>query len=191
MADGESKDSDHISRSQSVSAVIPSSVHPSKNDLPRFASGPLGRFTAVSGSTSKKIEPTISIQALLLAQLQNQALFQHSTKMSTSVQKPPTKSNRLTQVGPFKGCMVTGNNLPVTNCYLSSNGVRTAILNVARDGNADILASGNKLHPSPSILSSKHKLLDAPPDTLGATALALHYANVLSRTYDEFLDMDG
>ena len=75
--------------------------------------------------------------------------------------------------------MVTGNNSPVTNCYLSSNGVRTAILNVARDGNADILASGNKLHPSPSILSSKHKLLDAPPDTLGAAALALHYANVV------------
>ncbi|KAK9911806.1 hypothetical protein M0R45_035695 [Rubus argutus] len=68
--------------------------------------------------------------------------------------------------------------LPIVN-YLRLNGVRTAILNVARDGDADILASGNKLHPSPSIFSSKHKLLDAPPDTLGAAALALHYANVV------------
>ncbi|XP_062000173.1 protein PSK SIMULATOR 1-like [Rosa rugosa] len=34
------------------------------------------------------------------------------------------------------------------------------------------------ISPSPSIFS-KHKLLDAPPDTLGAAALALHYANII------------
>ncbi|KAK9906281.1 hypothetical protein M0R45_035701 [Rubus argutus] len=215
MADGESKDSDHISRSQSVSAVIPSSVHPSKNDLPRFASGPLGRFTAVSGSTSKKnrtnnfysgpLVGSTTKSGPISAQHKDVNFYSgplgkstkklgpiaatnrtirklwksHDYSLTNHEKKPPTKSNRLTQVGPFKGCMVTGNNSPVTNCYLSSNGVRTAILNVARDGNADILASGNKLHPSPSILSSKHKLLDAPPDTLGAAALALHYANVV------------
>ncbi|KAK9911773.1 hypothetical protein M0R45_035663 [Rubus argutus] len=205
MADGESKDSDHISRSQSVSAVIPSSVHPSKNDLPRFASGPLGRFTAVSGSTSKKNRTNNFYSGPISAPHKDVNFYSgplgkstkklgpiaatnrtirklwksHDYSLTNHEKKPPTKSNRLTQVGPFKGCMVTGNNSPVTNCYLSSNGVRTAILNVARDGNADILASGNKLHPSPSILSSKHKLLDAPPDTLGAAALALHYANVV------------
>ncbi|KAK9911804.1 hypothetical protein M0R45_035693 [Rubus argutus] len=158
MADGESKDSDHISRSQSVSAVIPSSVHPSKNDLPRFASGPLGRFTAVSGSTLKK----------------NRTNNFYSGPLVGSTTKSGPISAQHKDVNFY-----SGNNSPVTNCYLSSNGVRTAILNVARDGNADILASGNKLHPSPSILSSKHKLLDAPPDTLGAAALALHYANVV------------
>ncbi|XP_061998336.1 protein PSK SIMULATOR 1-like [Rosa rugosa] len=34
------------------------------------------------------------------------------------------------------------------------------------------------INPSPSIFS-KYKLLDAPPDTLGAAALALHYANIV------------
>ncbi|KAM5556497.1 hypothetical protein ABKV19_024065 [Rosa sericea] len=34
------------------------------------------------------------------------------------------------------------------------------------------------ISPSPSIFS-KQKLLDAPPDTLGATALALHYTNII------------
>ncbi|PRQ59196.1 hypothetical protein RchiOBHm_Chr1g0367501 [Rosa chinensis] len=34
------------------------------------------------------------------------------------------------------------------------------------------------ISPSPSIFS-KYKLLDAPPDTLGAAALALHYANIV------------
>lgn len=64
---------------------------------------------------------------------------------------------------------------------MSLNGVCSAFVHIDRDTNlnAEILASDSKLHPSPSIFSYKHKLLDAPPETLGAAALALHYANVV------------
>ncbi|PRQ56317.1 hypothetical protein RchiOBHm_Chr1g0334451 [Rosa chinensis] len=212
MVDGESKDSDHISRSHSVSAIIQPSVQPSENGLPRFASGPLGRVAATSGPISKThktnnffsgpLGGSSTKSGPISAKKKDVNFFSgplgKSTKsgpiaatnrtirkfwksrdhsVTNGEKKPPTKPNRLTQVGPFKGCMIS--NSPVTNCYLNSDGVRSAILNVARDANGDILASGSKLHPSPSIFSSKYKLLDAPPETLGAAALALHYANVV------------
>nr|XP_011469733.1 PREDICTED: uncharacterized protein LOC101313562 [Fragaria vesca subsp. vesca] len=41
-----------------------------------------------------------------------------------------------------------------------------------------LMADADHTSPSPSIFS-KYKLLDAPPDTLGAAALALHYANIV------------
>ncbi|KAL6124726.1 hypothetical protein ACLB2K_077237 [Fragaria x ananassa] len=214
MADGESKESDHISRSQSVSALIQPSVHPSENGLPRFASGPLGRFAVTSGPVSKKnktnnffsgpLGGSSTKSGPISAKKKDVSFFSgplvkstksgpiaatnrtirklwksHDHSVTNHEKKPPKKPNRLPQVGPFKGCMINGNNSPVTNCYLNSNGVRSAILNVAREAGGDVLASGSKLHPSPSIFSSKHKLLDAPPETLGAAALALHYANVV------------
>ncbi|BBG97023.1 Protein of unknown function D [Prunus dulcis] len=188
---GDTKDSgiinsDHINRSNSVSALMQSSVRPSKNGLPRFASGPLGGPLGDSITKSGPISgknrdvnffsgplgrSTTKSGAIAATNRTIRKLWNHSR--SNHGKKSHTKSNRLTQVGPFKGCMITANNSPITNCYLSSNDVRSAILN------ADILASGNKSHPSTSIFSSKHRLLDAPPETLGAAALALHYANVV------------
>ncbi|KAL6289440.1 hypothetical protein ACE6H2_006950 [Prunus campanulata] len=214
---GDAKDSgiinsDHINRSNSVSALMQSSVRPPKNGLPRFASGPLGRFSAISGPISETNKTNICYSGPLGDSITKSGpisgknrdvnffsgpLGRSTTKYGAIAatnrtirklwnrshtnhgKKSHTKSNRLTQVGPFKGCMITANNSPVTNCYLSSNDFRSAILNAARDANADVLASGNKSHPSTSIFSSKHRLLDAPPETLGAAALALHYANVI------------
>ncbi|XP_050385550.1 protein PSK SIMULATOR 1 [Argentina anserina] len=214
MADGESKDSDHVSRGQSVSAILQPSVRPSDNGLPRFASGPLGKFSSTSGPASRKTKTnnffsgplggSSTKSGPLSAKKKDVSFFSgplvkstksgpiaatnrtirklwksHDHSGNNHEKKLPTKPNRMTQVGPFKGCMITANNSPVTNCYVNSDGVRSAIHNVARDTNGEILASSSKPHPTPSIFDSKHKLLDAPPETLGAAALALHYANVV------------
>ncbi|RWR82387.1 Protein of unknown function DUF668 [Cinnamomum micranthum f. kanehirae] len=49
--DGDSKVLNHLPRSQSISALLQSSVHPSEsNNLARFASGPLGRPSAANKS---------------------------------------------------------------------------------------------------------------------------------------------
>ncbi|KAL5569529.1 hypothetical protein UlMin_026104 [Ulmus minor] len=215
---GDNQDSDQIYHSQSVSALLQSSVHPSETQtgLPRFASGPLGRFSAQSGPISKtnktnnfysgpisvgastaksgsvagenrngfysgpigrsatKSGPIAGINKASKKFWQNHFNF-HSH--ATHGKKSNTKTNRMTQVGPFKGCMVAGNSSIVANCHLSSNGVHSRILNGASDVNADLLASVQ--NPNQSSLISKSKLLDAPPETLGAAALALHYANVI------------
>ncbi|KAM1262963.1 hypothetical protein ACFX13_028693 [Malus domestica] len=221
MADaGATKDSgiinsDHINRSNSVSALMQSSARPSENGLPRFASGPLGRFSNISGPTPETKKTNNFFSGPLGGSIAksgpisgknrdvnfysgplgrsttksgpiaatNRAVRKlwksHDHSLPNHEKKPHTKSNRLTQVGPFKGCMITANSSPVANCYLNSDGVRSSILNVARDTSGNVLTSGNKFHPGPSIFSSKGRLLDAPPETLGAAALALHYANVI------------
>ena len=203
---------DQIYRSQSVSALLQSSVHQPEGGLPRFASGPLGKFTAKSGPISKtnrmnnfysgplsvgasatKSGPgtgknrngfhsgpigrstTKSGPISRISRMSKKMWQTHDHSQDTNGKKSHMKSNRLTKVGPFKGCMMAGNSSPVTNCHLNSNGIHSGILNEA---NTDLIMPGNiELNPSGSI--SKCKLLAAPPDTLGAAALALHYANVV------------
>ncbi|KAF4367988.1 protein PSK SIMULATOR 2 [Cannabis sativa] len=228
---GETEDSgsDQIYRSQSVSAMLQSSAHQSESSLPRFASGPLGKFAAKSGPMSKTNKTNnfysgpISVGASTHKTNNfysgpisvgastpnsgpvtgNKRNIFHSgpigrsttksgpisgiSKMTKKMwqthdhsrgKKSNVKANRLTQVGPFKGCMMGGNSSPVTNCHLSSNGIHSRILNGVNDANTDLIMSSNiELNSSSSISNSK--LLAAPPDTLGAAALSLHYANVV------------
>ncbi|KAJ6428852.1 hypothetical protein OIU84_020493 [Salix udensis] len=127
-----------------------SSVHPSENStLPRFSSGPLGKK------------------------------FWWTPQSPAFLGRRPPKPNRLTQVGPFKGCMVASNTSPVANCYLRSADVHSRNLEGAKESNADHLPLGSISRTGPSIFSLQHNLLQAIPETLGAAALALHYANVI------------
>lgn len=129
-----------------------------------FYSGPLGRSTAKSGPISGMNRYT-------------KKMWQ--THDRSHAKKSQTKSNKMTQVGPFKGCMMAGFSSPVTNCQLSSNDVHSRMLNGVIDINADLLMPGSVVHLNPSTSLFKCKLLVAPPETLGAAALALHYANVV------------
>ncbi|XVF82833.1 hypothetical protein PTKIN_Ptkin16aG0081900 [Pterospermum kingtungense] len=137
-----------------------------KNGNFNFHSGPLGKSTAKSGpllgmdKISKKIWQTSNHPA------------------AANGKKPHLKNNRLTQVGPFKGCMIAADNAAIRNCYTSSNGIHSGLLNETKDGNLN-LPEGNAARTSSSALRSQRRLLDAPPETLGASALALHYANVI------------
>ncbi|XVE75507.1 hypothetical protein DITRI_Ditri12bG0099200 [Diplodiscus trichospermus] len=222
--------SDFMYRSQSVSALMQSSVHPTENtSLSRFSSGPFGMFstksgpipkpnktnyfhsgplagsTAKSGSISGKngnfnfhsgpiarptngnfnfhsgpiARPTTKSGPLFGIDKISKKFWQ-TTNHPAAVKgkKPHLKNNRLTQVGPFKGCMVAVDSATIRNCHVSSNGIHSGTLNGTKDGNLN-LHEGNAVLSSSPVFRSQRKLLDAPPETLGASALALHYANVI------------
>ncbi|KAH7537012.1 protein PSK SIMULATOR 1 [Ziziphus jujuba] len=204
--------SEQIHRSQSVSALLQTSIHPSNNGLPRFASGPLDMFAAKSGPISKpnktnnfysgplvgSASATESTNASEkyrnmfysgpLGKSTKSGPFSRMRKTSKKIwgthnhananeKKSQMKSNRLTQVGPFKGCMMAGSGSPVTNCHLSSNSIHSRLLNGASGANTNHPAPGITMNTNSTIFKSK--FLDPPPDTLGAAALALHYANVI------------
>lgn len=206
--DSRDLNSDYIYRSQSVSALLQPSVHPSENNLPRFASGPLGALIANSGPMVKTNKTSIFHSGPLGDSSaksgpisgNNQSVnffsgplgrnLQRSTPLSQKnksgkvwkfpghTKKTHTRSSRLTQVGPFKGCMMAADGSSVRECYLSPNDVQMGTHNV-HDANSSLAGRGKAVHYDQSVLSSKCKLLNPPPDTLGAAALALHYANVI------------
>ncbi|KAJ0243904.1 hypothetical protein HA466_0198900 [Hirschfeldia incana] len=205
--DVSSVDSDFIGRSQSVSTILTAMPLSSETTTgpPRFASGPLGRFTGPAATRSTKmgdfLSGSLSTESpksgplvaeknkrfkfysgqlgkitsksgpLLRVGKHNKKMGQTQTPERTSVssEKKQTKPNRLTQVGPFKGCMVSHDGI---------NPLSTRTQNGARSSSAEHhhiveVCSENLLFPS------RPKLSDAAPNTLGAACLALHYANVI------------
>ncbi|KAI3799644.1 hypothetical protein L1987_34943 [Smallanthus sonchifolius] len=171
----DSLDSDHMNRSQSMSALLQSSIHPSEYRIARFSSGPLGDIISRSGPISS----TNNLNAFYSGPLGNsipysgkQRNITYSGPIGKSTSKSTTKSgplaratrtrlklwhgktatpNRLSATGPFKGRMIDG------------------------DGSA----IPRRIEESDMEIISKQKKLEAPPETLGAAALALHYANVI------------
>ncbi|XP_057979519.1 protein PSK SIMULATOR 1 [Malania oleifera] len=132
-----------------------------------FYSGPLEQSKAKSGMLSGTDKSSKRLWNM------------HGHSPTFHGKKLHPKHYRLTQVGPFKGCMMAGNSSPVSSFFLSSNGIHSIILDGNRDTNSELHANGNALHGNISIFNSKSKLLNALPETLGAAALALHYANVI------------
>ncbi|WCJ19177.1 hypothetical protein M5689_001476 [Euphorbia peplus] len=188
---------DHIHQFQSVSTQL--SDQPSEgSSISRFSSGPLGGFIAKSkpkkvsnfysgplgGPTTRPPPAPVSGKNRNLNFFSgplgkssttksgpifgtNKSTRHHSTNLQGK--KPPTKPNRLTQVGPFKGCMVATNNSPVANCYVSSTAAHSG-----RENN-----NLSEARTAPSLFGSQFKVLLSHPGTLGAAALSLHYANVI------------
>ncbi|KAF5199752.1 type-1 restriction enzyme mjaxp r protein [Thalictrum thalictroides] len=88
-------------------------------------------------------------------------------------------------VGPFKGCMTAETDSPLPHTFtpghsphLRSTLANSGIMNGAKYGNVDS-ACGNSLHACLLLFRSKQKALETHSCTLGAAALALHYANVI------------
>ncbi|XP_038885046.1 protein PSK SIMULATOR 1 [Benincasa hispida] len=217
--DSRDMNSDYIARSQSVSSLMQSMVHPSENGLTKFASGPLKRFTTKSGPISKTTKPNNFYSGPLGGSITksgpisgpgsgtNRNFNSYSGPLTSSAirsgpisgidnkthqknwlvggysslfngKKSHQKPNRLTQVGPFKGCMISGPSSMVANCHISSNGYHSQLISGAKDTGMTV-DHCDRANPCKQLLSTKRRLLDAPPETLGGAALALHYANVI------------
>lgn len=187
-------DSDYIHRSRSV-AFMQSSVHPSESKIPRFSSGSLDRLGTQSGpilrsnngsnfhsgplassvktsgmmSSGKQstfysgpLASTTKSGPLAKAKKTGLRLWQSRNQSSyTQGKSSNSKHNRFVTAG----CMMGGNGSPLSSFDLSLNLERSKDENVGLN--------------TPSIFSSKSRLLNAPPETLGAAALALHYANIV------------
>lgn len=138
-----------------------------KNNNVNFYSGPLQRSTPKSSTIFGKDNKS----GKKMWKLRDMSLGFNGKKLSS-------KTNQLTQVGPFKGCMMAADGSSVTN-YSSPGAVHLGILNGAKDGIVNCLPQGNTVYIKNSVLNGKGRLLDAPPETLGGAALALHYANVI------------
>ncbi|CAG7891209.1 unnamed protein product [Brassica rapa] len=204
-SDVSSADSDFIARGHSVSTVL---THQSETTRPpRFASGPLGRFTGpASGSAATKstkmgdfLSGSLTTQSpksgplapeknkrfkfysgplgkftsksgplMGMGKHNKKTVVQTPERPSVSSAKKQSKPNRLTQVGPFKGCMVSQDGITPLSTR-TQNGARHS----SAEHHQILEGSSNTVHVE------RPKLSDAAPNTLGAACLALHYANVI------------
>lgn len=160
-----------VSRSNFHSGPLRSSLTTSpisgRHDAKNFYSGPLGRSMTKSGPLPRTSKSTWK-------------LWRSSDKSSNSKEKfPLSEHNRLTTSGPLTGHMIGGSSSPLSSWILNSNVVCSGDLDGNKNASMELHAHGRSSHGNPSTVKSKNRLLNAPPETLGAAALALHYANVI------------
>ncbi|XP_068663554.1 protein PSK SIMULATOR 1-like [Aristolochia californica] len=155
---GDAKALNHLPRSRSISALTHSLVHPSESNSLKFASGPLSRFDPTSFGSGPLGRSRGTKSGPLGGQWWSK-----------------TKRSSATRGAAFRGCMTAGlvEPPPTLHTYPSVDNLRS---------NGFVLGSlnGTKEFDLFTLFSSKRRLsLNAPPATLGAAALALHYANVI------------
>ncbi|KAI3458885.1 hypothetical protein Pfo_015548 [Paulownia fortunei] len=132
-----------------------------------FYSGPLCKSTTKSGPISRASKSALR-------------LWQFLDKSQDSREKnPQRKPNGITLSGPFTGCVMGGNGSPTSNSYSNSSDVCSGVLDGIKDASVKPHVHGNSNHGNLLVVASKSKVLNPPPETLGAAALALHYANVI------------
>ncbi|CAN1174355.1 Protein PSK SIMULATOR 1 [Linum perenne] len=200
--DSRMRDSDYIYRSQSVSTILQPSVAQSETrSIPRYSSGPLGMYTGKSGpiSMSSKRNEFYSgpiggsggggLSAKFpvpgLGKKKGNKFFSgplgkptsksENSKFSKIWHTSRSKQSRSTQVGPFKG---PTNNSPAVNSNILD--LYSGLLDeAARESNGEQPHHAGSLAASTGQSIFGTKFVVALPETLGATALALHYANVI------------
>lgn len=160
--------SDNIHRSQSVAYTQSSVVHPAETSLSRFSSEPMENLITRSGPISKTTTMNTYYSGPLRSSTSggvpgggHKSVDFHSGPLGMSTSKPspnprPNRSSALKWWHSGKSPNSKANKLVFNGGY-----------------SGDL--SGNFI-PN---FSSKKSLMNAPPETLGAAAFALHYANVI------------
>lgn len=161
------------------------------NNTSNFHSGPLGNSTNTSSPISGKYNgagfysgpignsPTKN-GPIARASKSALRLWQFRDKSQNSREKiPQQKPNGTTLSGPFTGCTMGGNDSLTNNNYSSSDNGHSGVLGGNKNASAKPHVHGNSSRVNIFADTSKSKLLNPPPESLGAAALALHYANVI------------
>ena len=100
----------------------------------------------------------------------------HGQSSTINGKETHTRHSRLTQVGPFKGCMAADSS-SVADCHSNRNDVYSKIQN-PEHADSKLHPTGKVVHSTPSVFSALCRL-KPPSESLGAASLALHYANVI------------
>ncbi|XP_057798828.1 uncharacterized protein LOC131014758 [Salvia miltiorrhiza] len=127
------------------------------NGVGGYYSGPLSSSTAKSTPTSRTSKSSLR-------------LWQFRDK-SHKAEKISQRKPNGTMSGPLTGSVMGGNGSQTSNTY--------SVPGDAHPGVMDGQIYGNSSDGNLSVVASKSKLLNPPPETLGASALALHYANLI------------
>ncbi|XP_006360490.1 uncharacterized protein [Solanum tuberosum] len=148
------------------SSTSTASPIPGRHSSAGFYSGPLGRSTTKSGP-------------LPLFNKSGMKWWKSRDRSGTLNGKGSNSKHARPTSGPLKGCMMVGNGSPASNCHLDPHGFHSGFLNAMKGAGVDGLADGYSTCSYLTSYNAKKRLLNAPPETLGAAALALHYANVI------------
>ncbi|KAL1532088.1 hypothetical protein AAHA92_32145 [Salvia divinorum] len=187
-------------------AFMQSSVYPSENYVPRVSTGTQGKFISSSGPLLRTNNVgnfhsgplgNLTTTSSSISGKHNGVGGYYSGPLSSSTKPSPTsrtsksslrmwhfrdkshkaekisqrKPNGMTMSGPLTGSVVGGNGFRTSNAHLIPGDAQSGVLDGKIYGN---LIDGNL-----SVVASKSKLLNPPSETLGASALALHYANLI------------
>lgn len=161
------------------------------NNAANFHSGPLGNSTATSSPMSGKYNGTGYYSGPLSsstakpgptsrASKSSFRLWHFRDKSHKAEKSPQRKQNGMTMSGPLTASVMGGANGSQTSSTYSTSGVvRSGVLDGSNDATSKVLVYGNSSDGNVPVVASKSKLLNPPPETLGASALALHYANLI------------
>ncbi|XP_071706447.1 uncharacterized protein [Rutidosis leptorrhynchoides] len=176
----DSLDSDHINRAQSVSSLLQSSIHPSEYRIARFSSGPLGDIISRSGPISRTNNLNDFYSGPIGSSIPYSGKHQNITysgPIGKSTQKSTQKSTSKSTAksGPLSRATKTGLKFWHGKSSTPNRSTTTGpLISVNSDAACSTTPEQSDLE-----ITSKQKVFDAPPETLGAAALALHYANVI------------
>lgn len=149
------------------SSTSTASPIPGRHSSAGFYSGPLGRSTTKSGPL-----PLFNKSGMKWWKSRDRSGNLNGKSLNSKHARP-------TSVGTLKGCMIVGDGSPVSNVHLDPRGFHSGFLNATKGAGVDGLADGYSTCSYLTSYNVKKRLLNPPPETLGAAALALHYANVI------------
>ena len=166
----------------------------------RGVAGQLSRCRSAAGLIHCSVHPSSSDThngGLLLLRSSARRRQHLSQTISSSLSLPPPpppwkhssnwkKTKRLVSTRSFGGCVVGGGDSPLLPSFMPTDGGPVGVLGASKrieeNANKEFCFRSNICNYKKlflSLLDSRQKPLEALPSTLGAAALALHYANVI------------